>query len=176
MRRLGRVWVWIVVPCTFWSVNGCETKEIPVQASSHVPPQPSWIMTPPPPSGGYRYYVGVALAENVLDEQGARRRALANAAENAAMSLATDVESQMVQRSEVVGAAHKGQEKPSSQVTEELKARTGEILRGLIVKEYHTEQWKIKEGPLNSYKRYKYYVLTAYPDKEYQRLLGELSR
>ena len=158
------------------STTGCETQEISVQAPAHATPQPSWVMMPPKPSDGYRYYIGIAIAENVLDEQGARRRALANATENAALSIATDVESLMVQRTEVVGAAHKGEEQPSSQIIEEVKAMSAEILRGMTVKEYYKEQWKIQKSPLNSYKRYKYYVLTAYPEKEYERLVMEFSK
>ncbi|NQT20287.1 MAG: hypothetical protein HQ592_11325 [Planctomycetes bacterium] len=43
--------------------------------------------------------------------------------------------------------------------------------------EYYYERWKIRESFLGrAFTRYKYYVLTAYPEKEYDRLVDEVAK
>jgi len=136
-------------------------------------PQPSWVMSPPMPSDGIKYYVGIAVVENVLEEHQGRRRALTNAQELIAQSIATDVEARVVAIDTTEGAAHKGQDEKKAKIVEEVKAKTNEIVRGMNPKEYYYEQWKMRNSVFSPmpFKRYKYYVLCAYPQAEYDRLV-----
>jgi len=85
---------------------GCAT-ETRIKATPDTP-RPTWTMIPPEPSDGNRFYVGIGLADNALNEAEGRRLALTNAAELAAQSIATDVESVLTETEGREGPAHKG--------------------------------------------------------------------
>ena len=146
-----------------------------IQPPESVPP-PDWTINPPAPGDGMRYYVGIAIVENVLEERQGRRRAIVNAAELASQSIVVAVGAEVTVRATTLGPAHKGQEDKQSVIVEEVKSRTDEVVRGLVPKKYYYEQWEIREKDLGpSFKRYKYYVLCAYPEAEYQRLVNAVN-
>jgi len=155
-------------------LTGCAT-ETRIAGDADMP-RPAWTMYPPQPEDGKRLYVGIALAKNVLDEAQGRRLALTNAAELAAESIATDVEGIVTQIEGREGAAHKGEDAAKGDIVARVKARSSEIVRGMNPKEYYYERWKIRKHFLGaSYTRYKYYVLVAYSEKEYNRLVNDIA-
>ena len=140
-------------------------------------PQPSWVDSPPEASDGNHYYIGIGLAQNVLDEQSARRKARMNAAETIAQEISLDVQTLFRKRRATEGAAHKGEEIPREKIDEEVEARANEVVRSMTVKEFYTERWKVRESFMGkAFKRYKFYVLVSYPDSEYERLVEEVHR
>jgi hypothetical protein len=176
MFRQMAIRLTVLLGLTMLLVTGCSTVETRVQPPGTVP-QPSWIMGPKEPAGGLRYYTGIAVAENMLEEQQGRRRALTNAAELAAQSIANDIEGLTSSIDTTEGAAHRGNEKKRARITEEVKARTSEIVRGMNPNEYYYECWQITNNWWerlwdSGVNRYKYYVLCTYPQAEYERLMN----
>jgi len=174
LARSGKV-VWLVGALFAGVLAGCNAVETRIQPSL-TSAQPGWIMTPKEPGQGMRYYVGISIAENVLEEQQGRRRALANAAELVSQSIVDDVTAKVTETDSTEGPAHLGSERKKEWTREELETVSKESIRFLAPKEYYYEQWRITDNWLErlfngGHVRYKYYVLTAYPEVEYQRLV-----
>ncbi|NQT19253.1 MAG: DUF4384 domain-containing protein, partial [Planctomycetes bacterium] len=147
---------------------GCAT-EARIRQSG---PEPSWRWDGEKIEGDQRLYVGISVADNVLDETQARRLALANAAENAARSLSVKVTSQLAQVTKRIGPAHKGQNEAEEFVESQLKAFSDEIIRGLHPREWYSEKWEVREGFMGeAFTRYKWFVQAAYPQEQYDRVM-----
>ena len=161
-------------------VASCSTQEVRLRPPAFSP-QPSWIMSPQEPKAGERYYVGLAIAENVLEEQQGRRRAITNAAELVAQSIANEVEGRLASIDTTEGAAHRGEEDKKAKIVEEVKARTSEIVSAMNPKEYYYERWQITSNWWDrlwdsGFERYKYYVLCTYPQTQYDRLVQMIQK
>lgn len=138
-------------------------------------PEPAWRFAGQRVENGCRLYVGIGIAENVLDEQQGRRIALSNAAETVAQSLTMDVVSRYAQKETVKGASHKGREDPNTLIRSEVRAMSEQIVRGLEAREWYYEKWSVRESKAREFVRYKYCVLAAYPDAEYERTSQRLA-
>jgi len=135
-------------------------------------PRPTWVMTPLEPEDGVRFYVGMAVVRSVLEEREGRRRALANAAERAASSVAEEVRAQIREETGSEGAVASGEDRPFASIRDQVEVHSREIIRGILPKEYYYERWRIRPGLLApSFERYKYHVLAAFPESEYERLV-----
>ena len=172
MQRSNNGWLrrwgcWLAGLCLLAGLVGCAA-EMRLDPPAGVP-QPKWVMTPPATADGNRYYVGIATAENVLDEASGRRKALANAGELAAQSLAMDITGTVSQRETKVGAVHNGRGRSIAVVREEMVAKISEIIRSMSPEKYYYEKWRVSQGG-SEFTRYKYYVLASYPQAEYERV------
>jgi len=139
-------------------------------------PQPGWIVSPniTMREEGRRTFVGIALADNVLDEAGGRGRALHNASQQVVNQVCTDIESRFSRNEILDGALYKAGGVTYSRIHDQLVARSDGIVRQLEPVQFYWEKWELREhtfGPV--FTRYKYYVLAELPEAEYQRLVKE---
>ena len=159
-----------VILLSLLGCGGCVSEKLKWSSG----PEPSWRYMGQRIEDGYRLYVGIGVAQNVLDEQQGRRIALSNATETVAQSLAMEVVSRHVQKRLTLGPAHKGMEDPNEVVNSELRTVSEQIVRGLEQRDWYYEKWSVKESSGREFVRYKYYVLAAYPTTEYDRISQRL--
>lgn len=135
-------------------------------------PQPMWVDQRIQPPDGMRTFVGVAVAENALDEAHARRAALEDAAQRVAQSVTSKVRSLYRVQEMRTGAPHLpgGQNYYQSASLSRISAK--EAIHGLVPKQFYKEEWEVKPGFWDTpIRRYKYYVLAEMPESAYQRLM-----
>ena len=162
---LRRSALFLLISLAVWApLPGCRSETL----LSRSGPEPAWRSWGHTERGGERYYVGVATAMNVLDEQAGRREARLDALEQVAES----VESRVARR-----AFGRGPKDPPGVILPpQFSSSFRHELRGVKVKDWFHEKWLVNEGLFrDSFTRYKCFALAAYPDKEYKRLVDRLA-
>ena len=135
-------------------------------------PEPAWVKQPPDMEAGTRYFVGIAVVDNILEEQQGRSLAIKNAAEQIAGSIATTVQSSTAMAESRKGPAQHGKDKVWTEIYSRVSARANAIVTEMTPVEYYSERWGLRERFLGrSFRRYKYFALVSYPEEEYNRLL-----
>lgn len=141
---------------------------------SNLVPEPTWTIQPPESEAGVRYYVGIALGDNILEEMQARRRAIANAAERVAQDIAADVRANITRIDAKDGADYKGENEDKGRIYDDIKAKSAQLIVRLNPIEYWREKWFVREKVCTlGFTRYKMFVLCSFPETEYKRLLAE---
>lgn len=163
----------LMVACAL-VVTGCAYEK---RVSRSQPGPPTWVQQVPDDTEDKKVFVGMALANNILDERTARKRAMEDVRDQIALSLRTDVESEAVEIVEREGAEHLGKEEADASYYAELQNKAKQALSGVRQEAYYWEKWKIKRGLFSpSYVRYKYYVKASIPRDEYEEVRQLLLR
>ena len=135
-------------------------------------PQPMWVDQRLQPADGMRTFVGVAIAENALDEAHARQAALENAAQRVAQSVTSKVRGEYRTQDMRSGAPHLPGGQTYYQSASLSKVTAKEVIHGLVARQFYKEEWEVKPGFWDTpIRRYKYYVLAELSESHYQRLL-----
>jgi hypothetical protein len=152
---------------------GCKVEK---RVDSKLPGPPSWVVDVPQDTEDEVRFVGIGLAENILDERTARNRAMEDMQQQIASSLKATV---IKNAREVVtksGPEHRGKETPDSAYRAEVTNVVDQAMSGVRIEGNYWEKWKIKRGFfLASFTRYKYYVLGSMPREDYERLQDALT-
>jgi hypothetical protein len=155
-------------------VTGCTYEK---RLATKGPATPEWVDRSSDRTDEMMSFKGMALMRNILDEGTARDRALADAREQIAASMATQIDSSSVDIVTREGAEHLGEDEADAQYRSRLAAQAQQAVRGARETEYYWEKWKIREGLFSMpYTRYKYYVRVDVPRDLYERLVNELER
>lgn len=130
-----------------------------------------WVDTPPQPANGKYYFVGRSLAVNVLDEKNGINQAVTDAIYQIAREAGTDLDALAKIRDERTGEIIRGQETTTQSATEEILAKTHEMITGSHQEGIYWERWAVRESFLGrEFKRYKYYVKVSLTEKEFDDL------
>jgi len=141
-------------------------------------PKPAWAERPPDPTAADLLFVGQALGLNVLEEPVMRSRAMEDARLQIAGVLGTEVESQSRDRLRKLGYAPRGEDRVvGAEYTREIDLRVKQSVLAVRQTDKYWEKWEIAPGLFSSsFVRYKYFVLAAYPKREYQRNMSYFTR
>ncbi len=168
----GRIGVLAVLVCAA-ALAGC-TYEKRLE-SSH-PGPPIWVVQTPEDTQESKVFVGMSLADNILDEKNARNRAMEDVRDQIASSLQTDMVREAIDIVEQRGAPHLGKDVDNAAYTAEVKSRVDQAMPGVKQDAHYWEKWKVKQGfGLFGYTKYKYYVKAVMPKAIYERLLKALA-
>jgi len=147
------------------------------RVDTSLPGPPPWVVEMPEDTEDSKVFVGIALADNILDERGARDRALADVRTQIAESLATSVQRETLEIVEEKGASHLGQDENRASYYAEAKSLARQAMSGVEPTGYYWEKWKVKSGFWKpAYTRYKYYVRAEMPLSLYSRMRETLSK
>ena len=152
-------------------LGGCAT-ETRIRPKGTVP-DPAWVQQPPEHDKCSRYYVGIALVDNILEEKQARQYAIQDAAEQVARNCAMGVTNRTSRFEVRKGPAQFGKDRVWDELHDRAKVRSETIVTKLTPMEYYYEQWFMRERFLApAFTRYKYFVLCRMPQKEFHALCG----
>ena len=139
--------------------------------TSSQPGPPVWLVQVPDDTEESKVFVGMALADNILDERTARNRAMEDVRDQIASSLKTVVVSEAIDIVKQKGAQHLGKDVDTASYYAEVTSKVSQAMSGVRQDAYYWEKWKLKRGFFRpSYVRYKYYVRTRMPKALYERL------
>lgn len=141
------------------ALAGCatETRMLPERAIE----RPGWIDRQQDALARQRVFVGVALADDVLDEAQGRAFALEDAAENLLRAIARDIE----QKPTSARAAEE------AQIRDLAASMVAEAVKALRPVEFYREKWFVRETNFGQgFWRYKFYVLAECDEDEYNAL------
>jgi len=168
----GRIGLMAVLVCAA-GLAGC-TYEKRVD-SSH-PGPPAWVVQTPEDTAGSKVFVGMGLADNILDERNARNMAMDDVRSQIAASLQTDVSREALDIVRQKGAQHLGKDVDGAEYYSEVKTTVDQAMAGVRQDDYYWEKWKVKLAIIApGYVRYKYYVKASMPKALYERLLRGLA-
>lgn len=146
------------------AVPACHTTKLEWRSKD----EPAWRNWGETVRDGERYYVGVAVSDSVLTERQGRREARMDAVERVAES----IETRVMRRA--VGRAPK--DPPGVVLPPQFRASFRHAIRGVKVKDWYSERWRVDDSLLGgSFTRYKYFVLVAYPQKEFRAMVDRLT-
>lgn len=173
MASIGRRASALSLVLAVFVLAGCavERREVPGLGVQ----RPAWTKRPMELIGGQRVFVGIALADNVLDEANARHRALQDAAHTMLRTVAMDIQQEFKATERRQGAQYKPGGAVDAQLHDEIRARVGGVVENMRPVDNYWERWFVRErtfGP--SVRRYKYYVLAEYGEEEYQAVAEEI--
>ncbi len=142
------------------------------------PTRPMWIREKLPPKEGKEFFVGQAVAANVLDERRALLKARQDAAYNIAFSILAEIRGVTYWRDYQRGDEVHGTESLDTDLDHSLRILVDELISGMRVEESYWELWEVRSpvhhvgrGEENdTFRRYKYFVLMSIPRKELARL------
>jgi len=169
----------------FCLLYGC-AREKPFERliKSSSPYRPPWISKTPEARDGKEFFVGRALAVNVLDERRALLRAKHNAAYNIAFSILAEVKG-----ISKWGDTQRGDEVWAGEILDtdqdySLEVLVHELIPGIRVEESYWELWEVRspthhigrEEKNDIFRRYKYYVLVSISQEELKRLREEAKK
>ena len=141
------------------------------QITTSQPGPPVWVVQVPEDTEESKVFVGMALADNILDERTARNRAMDDVRDQIASSLETVVVSEAIDIVKQRGAQHLGEDVDGGSYYAEVKSRVSQAMSGVRQDAYYWEKWKLKTGFFKpSFVRYKYYVRANMPRELYERL------
>jgi hypothetical protein len=141
------------------------------------PGPPNWVHQVPEDTEGKKVFVGMALADNILDERTARRKAMDDVREQIALSLMTDVKSESMEIVEQEGAQHLGEDEDEGAYHAELQNKARQALAGVRQDAYYWEKWRVKRGLFSgSFVRYKYYIRATMPREHYEEIYRSLAQ
>jgi hypothetical protein len=161
-----------VAVLALWSA-GCSYEK---RLGSSMPGPPPWTLQTPEDTEDVKYFVGVHLADNVLDERTGRSRSMENAYEVIAESLRADVRRESLDVVKERGAAHLGEDEDDATYYRELRVDAHREISGAQARQYYWEKWRVREGLFHwPYTRYKYYVLAEVPRAEYEKVRQSLA-
>ncbi len=136
-----------------------------------LPPQPIWVSRPPESSNGMMYFVGIAVVDNVLEERQGRTMAVQAAAAEVARNIAQAVHTYLLSAESRIGPVQKGEDRLRTHIDDEALSRSGAIITELSPVQYYQERWFVRETyGGKSFRRYKHYVLCAFPEEEFQSM------
>jgi hypothetical protein len=163
----------LVVMCVLL-VSGCSYEK---RVDRSQPGPPLWVQQMPADTEETKVFVGMALADNILDERSARRRAMADVREQIALSLMTDVQSRSAEIIEEEGAQHLGEDEDDASYYAELQNKAEQALAGVRQEAYYWEKWRVKRGIFSpSFTRYKYYMRASIPREHYQEVYRSVAQ
>ncbi|MCD6416547.1 MAG: hypothetical protein J7M08_07615 [Planctomycetes bacterium] len=149
-------------------VAGCAYEQR-IQTSQ--PGPPPWVAQMPEDSAQSKVFVGIALADNILDERNARQRAMEDVRTQIAQSIETLVVKEATDIVQERGAAHLGQDVDKSAYYAEARIKARQAMSGVELKAFYWEKWKQKTSFFKpGYTKYKYYVLAYMPRDQYEKL------
>ncbi len=175
---------WFILPATLpvLIVAGClhspKHYERLVRISRKQPP--SWTRSIPPSKDGDAFFVGRSIAVNVLDERRAMLRAKHDAAYDIALSIMAEVHGAARWTDMQHGDEVRGVESVDTNLHNQITVLTDQILSGFREIESYWELWEVADNPpgapLTSFRRYKYFVLVSFPEKELERCRREVKK
>lgn len=152
---------------------GCSYEK---RVDTSLPGPPSWVSQIPEDTEDSKVFVGIALADNILDERNARNRAMEDVRNQIAESLATSVERETLEITEEKGAAHLGQDEDRASYYAEAKSLARQAMSGVEPSAYYWEKWKVKSSFWKpAFTRYKYWVKAEMPLTLHNQLRETLS-
>jgi hypothetical protein len=155
-------------------VSGCTYEKM---VESKMAGRPTWIDQPTTTRDEVMTFVGMGIARNVLDERTARDQALADAREQIANTLMTDVQSSTLDVVEREGAAHMGEDEADETFRATAQTMASQAIRGARQTENYWEKWKIREGIFSgAFTRIKYWVRVDVPRNLYVRLMEDMEK
>ena len=153
------------------SVAGMAGCAYETKMTSSQPGPPVWVVQVPEDTEQSKVFVGMALADNILDERTARNRAMEDVRDQIASSLKTVVVSEAIDIVKEKGAQHLGEDADEASYYAEVKSKVSQAMSGVRQDAYYWEKWKEKAGFFSpSYTRYKYYVRAQMPRALYEEL------
>lgn len=162
-----------VVVCYAATLAGCATETM---LEAKQPGPPVWVETIPPDTADSKVFVGLALADNILEERLARNRALEDAAHQIAASLKSTVVKDAMDIVKKKGPEHLGQDIPDAYYHSSVANRVSQAMSGIHLDAYYWEKWKIRRSFLAwSFTKYKYWVKVHMPKTDYERLQKALT-
>lgn len=151
------------------ALTGCatETRVLPERAIE----RPRWIDLSQDTLHGRRMFVGVAVADNALDEAQGRARALENAAENLLRAIAMDIEHKHKAAPAREGAQRRAGEETGARSHDFSGSEIAWAVRSLRPVEFYREKWFVREANFGQgFWRYKFHVLAVCGEDEYREL------
>jgi len=163
----ARVTLLVIVACAV-GFSGCAYEK---RIGASLPGPPVWVTQVPPDTEDAKVFVGMALADNILDEKTARNRAMEDVRAQIAASLKTNVIRDAIDIVERDGAAHLAQDEADAAYHSQVTSRVEQAMSGVRQDAYYWEKWKIKRGFFSpSFTKYKYYVKAYMSKADYERL------
>jgi len=165
--------LWGVLALCLLAVAGCTYEKIQERS---LPGPPAWVVDTPLDTPTAKVFVGIGLADNILDERVGRERAMEDAAAQIAASLKTTVVKDAMDIVKKKGPEHKGEDVASTSYYRSARTLVSQSLAGAKQVSYYWEKWKISPGFWSStYTKYKYYVKVEMPKKDYDLLQQRLT-
>jgi len=163
--------------CTvLMSVVGMAGCAYETRITSSEPGPPVWVVRVPEDTAASKVFVGMGPADNILDEQNARNRAMEDVRDQIASSLKTEVVSEAIDIVKQKGAQHVGENVDEASYYAEVRSKVSQAMSGVRQDAYYWEKWKVKSGFFKaSFIRYKYYVRANMPKELYEKLQTELA-
>ena len=135
------------------------------------PGPPDWVMGVPQDTAEHMIFVGMALAENVLDERTGRNRAMEDARDQIAASLTTNVVKDTMDIVKKKGAEIHGNDITDASYWAQLKTMLDQALPGVRQDDYYWEQWRIRSWFLApGFTKYKCYIRVRMPREDYEKI------
>ena len=170
MARLLKRAALVCIALSVAGLAGCrtETRMLPERTIE----RPRWIDRPQATPGGRRRFVGVALADNALDEAQGRELALENAAENLLRTIAMDIEQKHTTTRAREGTMHQPGGRPDARDCDLSRSEVAAVVKALRPIEFYREKWYVRESsPGQGFWRYTFFVLAECGEDEYRALV-----
>jgi len=163
----GRVCLCVLVLAAA-AISGCAYEQ---KLESSLPGPPAWVVQTPPNSADRVVFVGIGIADNVLDERTARQRAMDDVRAQIAESLKSTVVKEALDVVKQKGPAHLGKDQTEASYYAEVQNRVSLAMSGVRQDAFYWEKWKIKRGIFHpAYTKYKYYVEASMSKEDYEAL------
>lgn len=151
---------------------GCASEQ---KITSSQPGPPVWVVQVPGDTADHKVFVGMGLADNILDERTGRNRAMEDVSYQIAASLKTEVVKEAIDIVKTRGAKHLNQDVADASYYSQIETTVKQALSGVKQEAYYWEKWKVKRSFFRrAFTRYKYYVKASMSKADYQRLQTKL--
>ena len=167
-------WALCLVMLLVIGLSGC-TYELKKDASQ--PGPPVWVVQVPADTVESKVFVGMGLADNILDERTGRNRAMEDVRLQIAASLKTEVIQDAIDIVKTRGAKHLNQDVADASYYSQVETKVAQAMSGVRQEAYYWEKWKVKRSFFRpGYVRYKYFVKASVPKAQYDALQKELAK
>ena len=159
---------WCLLMLCVVAAAGCAYEKL---ESTSQPGPPDWVMMTPADTADSKVFVGIGLAENILDARTGRNRAMEDVELQIARSLKTSVVKDAIDIVKKKGAEHTGDDVADASYYSQVQTAVKQALSGVRPEAYYWGKFKVKEGFFSaSFTRYQYYVKASVPRADYERL------